>query len=59
MNFNPDKSNEKLTECGKPLSQELFIGNDGTLSVHLSGDECEVTGFIETQLGLAFNCKPK
>jgi hypothetical protein len=57
--FNPDKSNEKLTECGKALSQELFIGSDGTLSVTLTGDECEVVSFIETPFGIAFSCKPK
>ena len=59
MDFNPDKSSEKLTECGKALSQELFIGSDGTLSVRLSGEECEVAGFMDTPMGDAFNCKPK
>jgi len=59
MKPNKSKSNEKLTKCGKELSQELFIGSDGTLSAMLTGDECEVVSFIETPFGIAFSCKAK
>ena len=59
MKPNKSNSNEKLTKCGKELSQELFIGSDGKLSVYLTGDECEVVSFIDTTFGTAMTCKPK
>jgi len=43
------------TKDGQELS-EMFIGEDGVLSIFLEDDECEVVGFISTLFCDAFKC---
>ena len=52
------KPNRKHTATGIELSQ-MFIGEDGTLSIFLQDDECEIVGAISTRFGDGFNCKAK
>ena len=46
------------TKCGQELSQ-LFIGEDGLLSVFLNDEEHEVIGFQSSIFIEAFACKEK
>lgn len=46
------------TKCGQELSQ-LFIGEDGLLSVFLNDNEHEVIGFQSSIFIEAFACKEK
>ena len=54
-----DFSHKKTkTKCGQELSQ-LFIGEDGLLSVFLNDNECEVVGFECNIFMEGFTCKEK
>ena len=52
------KANRTHTECGLELSQ-MFISDDGILSVFINDEECEVIGSMHTIYFDAFNCKLK
>lgn len=43
---------------GQELS-DMFIGEDGILSVYFKDEECEVTGFMSTIFADSFVVKPK
>lgn len=46
------------TSDGQELS-DIFIGEDGTLSVFFNEDECEIVGFITTMFFDCFEVKLK
>lgn len=53
-----NKPNKTHASNGEPLS-EMFIGEDGLLSVFLGDDECEVVGYISTIFSDAFRVARK
>lgn len=53
-----NKPNKTHTSTGLELS-ELFIGDDGTLSLWTTKEEVEIVGAVSTIFGDAWTCEIK